>query len=460
VKRKINPSKSNIKTINVMKTNLVSHYLLLISTSAGLAFGQMPPPGRPPQGQPPQGQPPQGQPPQAQPPQNRPPQGQRRPSQRPRPPHQMMAPNRGAPRVGDPLPGLTPNLLVAFADGRAEFTNRENAAGGLGPIFNHNSCAACHVQGGIGGAGTINVTRFGRVTNGAFDPLAALGGSLLQNRFIHPAAREVVPRDANVVVRRQTTALFGLGLIETIPDETILAGVFEGKPDGVLGKASMVMDVTTNEERVGRFGWKAQQATLLAFSADAYLNEMGITSRFFPVENAPNGKADVLATHDLIADPEDTIDPATGKADIDHSADFMLLLAPLPPRPLTASATAGQALFSSVGCAVCHTPSMTTGTHEIAALSEKLVPLYSDLLLHDMGRLGDGIVQGDAGGRDMKTAPLWGVRVSAPYLHDGRAPTIDAAIRAHDGEALVSRGRYTQLSAVQRQQLIDFVNSL
>ena len=103
---------------------------------------------------------------------------------------------------------------------------------------------------------------------------------------------------------------------------------------------------------------------------------------------------------------------------------------------------------------------MTTGTHEIAALSEKLVPLYSDLLLHDMGRLGDGVVQGDAGGRDMKTAPLWGVRVSAPFLHDGRAPTIDAAIRAHDGEAAASRGRYTQLSAVQRQQLIDFVNSL
>lgn len=372
----------------------------------------------------------------------------------------MMPRRNGPPRASDPLPGLSNADLVAFADGRLEFNNRENPAGGLGPIFNRNSCAACHVQGGIGGAGTINVTRFGRTLNDVFDPLASLGGSLLQNLAIHPAAREVVPREANVVVRRQTTALFGLGLIEAIPDETILAGEVEGKPDGVLGRASIITDVTTGDERVGRFGWKAQQATLLAFSADAYLNEMGITSRFFPTENAPNGKADVLAAHDRVADPEDTIDPQTGKADIDHSADFMRLLAPLPPRPLTANATAGQALFTSTGCAVCHTPSMTTAANATAALSEKEVALYSDLLLHDMGRLGDGIVQADAGPREMKTAPLWGVRVSPPYLHDGVAPTIDAAIRAHDGEALPSRTRYTQLSAAQRQQLIEFVNSL
>lgn len=381
-------------------------------------------------------------------------------SHRRRPPHQMMPRRNGPARAADPLPGLSNADLVAFADGRLEFNNREDAAGGLGPIFNRNSCAACHVQGGIGGAGTINVTRFGRTTNDIFDPLASLGGSLLQNMAIHPAAREVIPREANIVVRRQTTALFGLGLIEAIPDDTILAGEFDGKPDGVLGRAAIITDVTTGEEHVGRFGWKAQQATLLAFSADAYLNEMGVTSRFFPTENAPNGKADVLAAHDRVNDPEDTIDPVTGKADIDHSADFMRLLAPLPARPLTANATAGQALFTSTGCAVCHTPSMTTGVNAIAALSEKEVALYSDLLLHDMGRLGDGIVQADAGAREMKTAPLWGVRVSAPYLHDGRASTIDAAVRAHDGEALPSATRYTQLTVAQRQQLIEFVNSL
>jgi CxxC motif-containing protein (DUF1111 family) len=371
-----------------------------------------------------------------------------------------MSPNAMPPRPSDPLPNLTADLLTAFSDGLEEFTNREDAAGGLGPIFNQNSCAACHVQGGIGGAGFINVTRFGRVTNGTFDPLADLGGSLLQALSINPAAREMVPREANVVARRQTTPLFGLGLVEAIPDGAILAGVREGKPDGVKGKAHMVTDIVSGQRMVGRFGWKAQQATLLAFSGDAYVNEMGITNRFFPTENAPNGKADVLAAFDQVADPEDTIDPVTGKSDIDHSADFMRLLAPLRPLPPSPSASAGRAVFQSTGCAVCHTPRMFTGTNEIGALNQKPVDLYSDLLLHDVGALGDGIVQGDAGPREIRTAPLWGTRVSAPYLHDGRAPTVDAAIRFHDGEAEVSRNRYLKLSVQQRQQLLDFINTL
>jgi CxxC motif-containing protein (DUF1111 family) len=350
--------------------------------------------------------------------------------------------------------------MVAFSDGREEFMRRENAAGGLGPIFNNNSCLACHNQGGVGGAGVITVTRFGLRSSMGFDPLSELGGSLLQVRSIHPAAREIIPSAANVVARRQTTPLFGSGLIEAIPDEAILAGVFEGKPDGVRGRAAIITDPTTGEDRVGRFGWKAQHATLLAFSADAYLNEMGITNRFFPAENAPNGRADVLAAHDAVADPEDTTDPITGKADIDHSADFMRLLAPLPPRTLTPAAAAGRALFETIGCAVCHTPRMQTGAHEISALREKPVDLYSDLLLHDMGSLGDGIAQGDAGPGEIKTPPLWGVRASAPYLHDGRAPNLDRAIRMHDGEATPARTRYTALTPQQREQLIQFLNSL
>jgi CxxC motif-containing protein (DUF1111 family) len=304
------------------------------------------------------------------------------------------------------------------------------------------------------------VTRFGRVEKGLFDSLDSLGGSLLQELSIDRAAREFVPREANIVSRRQTTPLFGLGLVEAIPEAAILAGVRSGKPDGVKGKAHLVTDVVSGQQMVGRFGWKAQQATLLAFSADAYVNEMGVTNRFFPTENAPNGKADVLAAYDHIADPEDSIDPATGKADIDHSADFMRFLAPLRPLPLSASATAGKTVFQSTGCAVCHAPRMFTGTNDIPALNQKAVDLYSDLLLHDMGILGDGIVQGDAGGREFRTAPLWGSRVSAPYLHDGRAPTLDAAIRAHDGESAASKIRYTKLSIQQRQQLLDFINTL
>ena len=424
-----------------MKTNPLIHHVLLAVASTGLTLAQAP-----------SAPPPHGQ--------SRGPAQQQFPAQRPRPAHRPMAPNSMPPRPSDPLPNLTADLLTAFSDGLEEFTNREDAAGGLGPVFNQNSCAACHVQGGIGGAGFINVTRFGRVTNGTFDPLADLGGSLLQALSINPAARELVPREANVVARRQTTPLFGLGLVEAIPEDVILAGVREGKPDGVKGKAHMVTDIVSGQRMVGRFGWKAQQATLLAFSGDAYVNEMGITNRFFPTENAPNGKADVLAAFDQVADPEDTIDPVTGKSDIDHSADFMRLLAPLRPLPPSASASAGRAVFQSTGCAVCHTPRMFTGTNDIGALNQKPVDLYSDLLLHDVGALGDGIVQGDAGPRDMRTAPLWGTRVSAPYLHDGRAPTVDAAIRFHGGEAEASRNRYLKLSVQQRQQLLDFINTL
>lgn len=364
------------------------------------------------------------------------------------------------PRFGDPLPGITTAERAAFVDGRNEFLNRENAAGGLGPIFNRDSCVSCHGGPAPGGGSPINVTRFGTLTNGVFDPLTSLGGSLLQERSITPQSREVVPPQALIRARRNSTPLFGLGLIEAIPDVTILAGVRTTPVDGVKGKVSMVVDVTSGQARVGKFGWKAQQATLLAFSGDAYVNEMGVTNRFFPTENAPNGDAARLAAADQVADPEDTIDPANGKADIDRSADFMRLLAPPPPLALTASAAQGRNIFNQVNCHLCHTPTMMSGDSPIAALRNKAVNLYSDLLLHDMGTLGDRIVQGDASGTEMKTAPLWGLRASAPYLHDGRAPNVDAAIRAHDGEAKAPRDRYNALTPAQKQQLLDFLNSI
>jgi CxxC motif-containing protein (DUF1111 family) len=296
--------------------------------------------------------------------------------------------------------------------------------------------------------------------NGQFDPLTELGGSLLQQFAIDPAFQEVIPPEANVVAERQTTPLFGLGLIEAIPDETILRNAGTPKPDGVTGRASIILDVASGQQRVGRFGWKAQQATLLAFAGDAYLNEIGITSRLFPTENAPNGNTSLLAIADTVADPEDVIDPATGKADIDRFADFMRFLAPPPPVPLSFSASAGQTIFNQLGCAICHVPQMQTGTNSIAPLDRKTVRLYSDLLLHDMGSLGDGIGQAAASPTEMRTAPLWGARASAPYLHDGRAATLGQAIAAHDGEGEAARDRYLRLGATQRQELIDFLKSL
>lgn len=364
------------------------------------------------------------------------------------------------PGFGVPLPGLTPGQLAAFEDGRDDFREVENKSTGLGPIFNRDSCAACHSVPALGGSSREFVTRFGRVTNGVFDPLTSLGGSLLQERAIDPIGLEHVPREANVVARRQSTPLFGLGLIEAIPDATILRGVRTKPVDGVLGKASMVADVATKKTLVGRFGWKGQQATLLAFAGDAYLNEMGITNRLFPTENAPSGNVMLLKKLDTVRDPEDQPDPDTGKAGIDALADFMRFLAPPPTQPVTASNAFGAKLFLDVGCTSCHTPVMSTGASTIPALNNKAVMLYSDLLLHDMGTLGDGIVQGSVGAREMKTPPLWGLRVSGPYLHDGRAMTIEDAIKAHDGEARIVKDRFLKLTRDQQALLVEFLKSI
>ena len=374
-------------------------------------------------------------------------------------PHRL-PPFRGPARFGDPLPGLTAAQKDAFTAGLDEFQNVEKPETGLGPIFNNVSCVACHSAPAVGGSSVQTVTRFGHTAGGIFDPLADLGGSLLQDKAIDPDTLEVVPPEANVRTRRQSTPLFGLGLIEAIPDETIKRGAARAAHDGIAGHAALVTDVTTGEERVGRFGWKAQHATLLAFAGDAYRNEMGITSRFFPTENAPNGDAAKLAKWDKIADPEDQTDPVTGRSDVDTAADFMRLLGAPPQKPATPAAISGAGLFRQIGCDGCHTPVLTTGRNDIPALNLQAVPLFSDLLLHDMGALGDGIAQADAGPREFRTAPLWGLRASAPYLHDGRAPTIDAAIRAHDGEAANPRDRYLRLREQQRRQLLEFLGSI
>ncbi len=364
------------------------------------------------------------------------------------------------PKFGEPLPGLTSQQLAAFKAGKDDFVERETPGSGLGPIFNRDSCVACHSGPAVGGASPINVTRFGKVTGGVFDPLTSLGGSLLQERAISPNGLEKVPTSANVVAKRQTTPLFGLGLIEAIPDAVILKGVRTTAVDGVLGKASMVQDVASGKSLVGRFGWKAQQASLLAFAGDAYLNEMGITNRLFPAENAPNGNVTLLNQLDKVKDPEDTVDPATGKAGIDLLADYMRFLAPPPTQPVTASTAFGAKFFLDVGCTSCHTPSMTTGPSPVSALNNKTIFLYSDLLLHDMGSLGDGIVQGAAGAREMKTPPLWGAAASEPYLHDGRARTLDEAIRAHDGEGRSARDKYLKLTPDQQKLLVEFLKSI
>ncbi len=377
-------------------------------------------------------------------------------------------PNGG---FGGPLTGLTADQLAAFNAGRADFNREETPATGLGPIFNDNSCVRCHqdpAPGGVSGAPRSNVTRFGQIVNGRFDAMEELGGSLLQARSIDPAGLETVPAAATVRATRITTPVFGAGLIDAIPDATIRANANvvkpDGvKPDGVKGRVATVFDVPSGTSRVGRFGWKAQQASLLVFSGDAYLNEVGITNRLFPVENAPNGNTALLAqinTRVRITGLQDQPDPATGLSKIDRVTNFMKFLAPPPVRVLDAQTTAGQTVFQQAGCAVCHTPTMKTGPNTITALNNQDVRLYSDLLLHNMGSLNDGIAQGNAGANEMKTAALWGLNARPLWLHDGRARTIEAAIIAHDGEGAVSKRRFQQLSPTQHDQLLQFLRSL
>jgi CxxC motif-containing protein (DUF1111 family) len=392
----------------------------------------------------------------AQPPPPPPPPGPPTPNAGPAAPLQV--PNG----FGQILPGATSAERAGFNQGTADFTAAETPQTGLGPIFNDVSCAACHAAPSVGGSSRKTVTRFGRTMNGTFDPLSALDGTLLHAKAIAPPLQEVLPSQANVVAQRLTTPLYGAGLIEAIPDATIIANAQLPKTAGVSGRPAIVTDIATGATRVGRFGWKAQHATLLSFSGDALNNEIGITNRLFPKAAAPDGNEALLAKYVSPSAPiEDLPSPVTGLSEIDRVSNYMRLLAPPPAgAPVTAASLTGQRLFASVGCASCHTPSMNTGPNSSAALSNKTVALYSDLLLHNMGSLADGIAQGDAGTQEMRTAPLWGLGARAFYLHDGRATTVTEAILDHAGEAANAKAAYQQLSAADQKALLAFLATL
>ena len=373
-----------------------------------------------------------------------------------------------ATNFGAPLPGLSPALVARFEAGKEAFETIETLAEGLGPVFNEASCVACHLQGGTGGAGSVVETRFGkRNADGTFDPLAEFGGSLIQVQGITNGScsqpGEQVPAAANVVAGRQTTPLFGLGLLDAVPSWLLrqLADPRDRDHDGISGRLNIVVSPATQRSEIGRFGWKAQVPSVFVFSGDAYLNEMGITNNLFPVENAPQGGP--IVCDDGIPGPgvDDEDANNNGISDgIEAFSDFMRLLAPPPLASApTAEVLRGARTFAVLQCASCHQPLLITGSvPDVAALSRKRFFPFTDLLLHDMGALGDGIVQGRAEGREMRTAPLWGLRVSAPYLHDGRAATIGAAIAAHDGEAARARDAFLALPAARRAALLAFLN--
>jgi CxxC motif-containing protein (DUF1111 family) len=357
---------------------------------------------------------------------------------------------------------LTAEQLALFRDGKLDFEEVETNNEGLGPTFNARGCAQCHSLPATGGASVQNnEVRAGRIVNGTYVDLP--GGSLFQISSIAPTSkcREQIPPEANVISFRQTQPLFGMGLIEAIPEATIRAQAdpADRNGDGISGRAASVFDPATSGTRLGRFGWKAQVATLLTFSGDAYLNEMGITNDLFSEENAPNGDMARLQACDVMPDVEDHADSATGLRGIDLFENFMRFLAPPPRGKITADVMQGEAIFGAIGCATCHTPVMTTGRNAIAALDQVPVALFSDLLLHDVGT-GDGIPQADAGPYEFRTTPLWGLLASRPFLHDGSAATIEKAIRRHGGEASAVTANFLALSKREQDLLVTFLESL
>jgi CxxC motif-containing protein (DUF1111 family) len=428
--------------------------------------------------------------------------------------------------IGDRLPGLqgSSELLAEASDAFATF---EDVNDGLGPIFNAQACGECHTNGAIGGAGEQIERRFGRFDNGAFNPLGNEGGSLrqlftlgqftgLDNQSCNvPLERE--PADATVRnVGRLTTPTFGLGLVDAMPD-SFFDGLVAAEPTAQRGTVNRGQIVLPNPgdpsqavgtTRVTRFGWKAGVPSMVQFAADAYVNEMGITTQScfrgaavtgFAVESAPNGTPVSASCDDraprqtgtspgggLTAAQWAQVDDAVGSCagsrteiqdDVFLFAVFMTALAPAP-RDLTdqIAVTRGQPLFSQVGCNNCHvtttfrTPANpapvsidAAGTESVRVPGNFAFNPYSDFAVHDMGSLGDRI--GNAGDsvavtQRMRTAPLWGVRVRNHLLHDGRCAYIPGAVQAHDGQAAAARNAFNALSSANQHNIVQFVRSL
>jgi CxxC motif-containing protein (DUF1111 family) len=372
---------------------------------------------------------------------------------------------------GQPLPGLGASELERFERGRAAFEQVRGVQAGLGPVFNDIACNRCHNKKGVGGAGIQSARLAGRLEGGVFDPLEAQGGpSLAQSTVMLEAAEEVqrlmpgcklsrdgepTPSDANVVTRRRTTPLFGLGLVDATPD-AVFVELARLQPAAIRGRVARVRSLATGQHEVGKFGWKAQAPSLRQFSGLALLMELGVTSPEFPKEQPPFGDPGLLADCDAVPDPEDDA------AAVASMTDFMRLLAPIAPLERGPDARAGDALFDRVGCSGCHVRTLSSGPSPIAALSEKAYAPFSDFLLHDMGSLGDGIAEADAGPREIRTAPLWGARLTGAtrLLHDGRARSFEDAIEQHDGQGALARAAFGALGERQRRQLVAFLTTL
>lgn len=365
------------------------------------------------------------------------------------------------PLPGDPLPGLTAEERARFDEGRAAFGELLTPARGLGPAFNEFSCALCHREPAAGGSSERRQLLFGR-SGTPFDPLAEWGGPRLHEQATEPGALEYVPSASDVQGFRATPPLFGLGLVERIPDAELEALSARTEPNA--GRVHRVLPREGGLERAGRYGWKAHAATLASFTAEALRNELGVTNALIPDELAPNGSARVLAACDRVPDPEDDGRDGSGRSRLERLADFQRFLAPPPQTPR--AGMAGERVFAALGCAECHHPAFTTPAGGSAALSGVTFRPYSDFLLHDMGSFSDGIPEGAAGPHAMRTAPLWGLALRRFLGHDAESTGATAAERAvaavlrHDGEGATARDAFEALGAADRVALLRFLGSL
>src|SRR5882672_2707884 len=390
----------------------------------------------------------------------------------------------GAAGAGGQIAGLTDNQGAFFASGLADFSEAEDVPDGLGPRMNLDSCAGCHLQPAVGGTSPfVNPQVAFAGLDGGTDKVPsfiAANGPVREARFVknsdgtadggvHALFTITGRTGANVsppgpcvlaqpdfatqinnhnVIFRIPTPVFGAGLIEQIPDAAIAANQASNTSQkqslGIKGKANFqltgnaITGLTNNngnDGTIARFGWKAQNKSLLLFSGEAYNVEMGITNELFQTErdeapqcqfaNVPNDTTNFDATT-----------PVEVLGGIERFSNFMRFLDAPQPSPDTPGGTTsianGKQKFTDVGCALCHTPSFTTSNSTVAALRNKPVNLFSDLLIHDMGDgLADGISQGEAGPREFRTAPLWGLGQRIFFLHDGRTANLERAIREH-----------------------------
>jgi CxxC motif-containing protein (DUF1111 family) len=353
-------------------------------------------------------------------------------------------------QLGGPNPGLAPSVLASFQRGKAVFERRFTRSEGHGPDFTTSSCRSCHEIPVSGGSSPLyrNFFLVGSLATGDFTPILD-GDQFVARTFSYERTmREAIPPGADVAAQRNAPPMFGVGRFESIPAADILANRdpddFDG--DGISGRENL------DNAQIGRFGYKAQESGLEDFVRGPIFNHLGITTNPLFVGPALRAEPQIAVPGTPTTDTDGVPDPELGFFDLADLVTYTRELAPPAPLPMDGTAQRGEELFETVGCAKCHIPNIVRDGPPLFA--------YTDLLLHDMGiELADSVMMGHATGSEFRTQPLWGLRHHAPYLHNGRADTIEEAILLHGGEAAAVRDAFAQLPGDDRDAILRFLET-